>query len=95
MRTRRLPFVRNMLCIALLACGTAALAKPGAEPIDEQGAFALGDTLVLPAPDVAKLQMEDAKAQGGPYRYGEPGARHGLIPEPEHEAVPGERTLAD
>lgn len=70
MRTRNLPFVRNMLFVALLACGSAALAKPGALPIDDQGAFALGDTLVLPAPDVAKLQMEDAKVQGGPYRYG-------------------------
>ena len=34
------------------------------------GDFDLGGTTVLPAPNLAKLSMEDAKQTGGPYRYG-------------------------
>ncbi|MBD8526179.1 proprotein convertase P-domain-containing protein [Pseudomarimonas arenosa] len=34
------------------------------------GDFNLGGTTVLPAPDLAKLSMEDSKQTGGPYRYG-------------------------
>lgn len=34
------------------------------------GDFDLGGTTVLPAPNLAKLSMEDSKRSGGPYRYG-------------------------
>ncbi len=52
---------------ALLACtlsGAAIAATPSAD--------ALGsiDALMLPAPDLSKLQLEDSKRIGGPYRYG-------------------------
>lgn len=65
-------FVRAPLAVALLSCLTTsadALEERRAVEIAD-GAFAYGDRLVLPAPDVTKLRMEDAKQHGGPYRYG-------------------------
>ncbi len=43
----------------------------GARPLvsQDQG-FQLGNTTVLPSPDLAKLTAEDAKSIGGAYRYG-------------------------
>lgn len=57
----------------VLALWTACVAGAGAQEAQLQaseGAFALGAALVLPTPDLAKFKMEDAKAVGGPYRYG-------------------------
>lgn len=58
---------RSILAIAVLA----ALSSPALARSDEgEAAFALGEVHVLPAPDLAKIRLEDEKAQGGPYRYG-------------------------
>lgn len=71
MRSGSSLFVRHALAAALLlACASAALARPGPAPREDTEAFALGEALVLPSPDVEKLRMEDSKAIGGPYRYG-------------------------
>jgi V8-like Glu-specific endopeptidase len=50
---------------AALLWGMSPLAL--AEPV---GGFGPGKVSVLPAPDLAKLQMEDSKRLGGPFRYG-------------------------
>ncbi len=51
------------LFLALCAPVSAALPT-------QDGAFMLDDALVLPSPDLAKIQAEDAKRVGGAYRYG-------------------------
>jgi lysyl endopeptidase len=62
-----LRFATAPLGAALLLClaGTA-----DARPVVDDAAFMLGDTFVLPSPNVEKLQLEDAKKIGGAYRYG-------------------------
>ncbi|MDW8480085.1 MAG: hypothetical protein RML12_10240 [Xanthomonadales bacterium] len=56
----------------VLATALALLpvASASSEGVDERSAFRLGEALVLPAPDLAKLELEDAKRVGGPMRYG-------------------------
>jgi hypothetical protein len=73
MRTRRLlsPARAALGAALLLGLSSAALALPRTSAVEiDDGAFALGSTLVLPSPDLAKLEMEDAKVSGGPFRYG-------------------------
>ncbi|GIX35227.1 MAG: lysyl endopeptidase [Lysobacteraceae bacterium] len=47
---------------AALLCGLSSVAMAGERGVDT--------ATVLPAPDLAKVQMEDSKAVGGPFRYG-------------------------
>lgn len=53
------------LLLCLSAPADARFAARDAEPM-----FAFDNAVVLPAPDLSKLAMEDAKSVGGPYRYG-------------------------
>ncbi|MBD8525547.1 proprotein convertase P-domain-containing protein [Pseudomarimonas arenosa] len=54
---------------AALALAFCSVAQAG--PLNSaESAFSLGESVVLPAPDLAKLKMEDAKSVGGAYRYG-------------------------
>lgn len=61
----------------LFRAGAAALAlcfavpSIGGERVNvTDSSFMLGDAVVLPAPDLAKLKLEDAKSEGGAWRYG-------------------------
>jgi lysyl endopeptidase len=60
--------LRSAMSVSLLFSAAAALAK--AHPSGSDRAFALGEALVLPAPDLSGIRTEDAKRIGGPYRYG-------------------------
>ncbi len=67
--------MRKLLCHSAAPLGAALLLSLSplslavAKSVDES-MYRLGDAVVLPSPDLAKLQMEDAKDIGGPYRYG-------------------------
>lgn len=56
----------TLLGVSLLLCLSAGADARSAT----DDAFFIGDSLVLPSPDLAKLQTEDAKTIGGAYRYG-------------------------
>lgn len=57
---------RHLLAFTLLALAATAHARTdAAEP-----GIPLRDALILPAPDLAKLELEDRKRVGGAYRYG-------------------------
>ena len=53
------------LAAALALCFCTVSNARSVEP-----GFTLGDTVVLPSPDLAQLKMEDAKSGTGAYRYG-------------------------
>lgn len=56
----------RLLALIFLALVGSVHARSGwAEP-----GLAASDTLILPAPDLAKLELEDRKRVGGAYRYG-------------------------
>ena len=59
----------RLLAAITLCLSGAALAAPTADSIDA-GRVPLRDAVFLPAPDLAKLALEDSKAEGLPYRYG-------------------------
>ncbi|MBB5208871.1 proprotein convertase P-domain-containing protein [Chiayiivirga flava] len=60
---------RRLLAAITLTLSGAALAAPTSEAT-EAGRIPLRDAVFLPAPDLAKLKLEDSKADGLPYRYG-------------------------
>src|SRR5688572_16498184 len=55
--------------VIALTLSAGAHAAAGNDALDSD-VLALGDTLMLPAPDMAKIELEDSKYIGGPYRYG-------------------------
>jgi lysyl endopeptidase len=57
-----------LLGAAVLLC--VAGASDARSSLEDGAMFIHGETLVLPAPDLAKIRVEDDKAIGGPYRYG-------------------------
>ncbi len=63
------PRLLASLIALTFAFSGAAIAAPVAD-LGETETVSLGETLMLPAPDMAKIQIEDSKYIGGPYRYG-------------------------
>ena len=56
--------------VAVLSLSMTAVLAAGALDVSDAEPLSLGDTVMLPAPDLAKVQLEDGKYIGGPYRYG-------------------------
>ena len=53
---------------AAMLLGMSTLAS--AASVEQGAGFSPGQATILPAPDLAKLEMEDSKRIGGPFRYG-------------------------